>query len=138
MSLSLTEVAARATAAAKTHQEEFPGQDLAGDWDAEALAIAGPNWNDEQRAVYLATLRAEVARLVYVARAGGLTGAVEHEDACLSIGDDLLPACAKRVRRGKTPTAEYWRWLTGQLDTGEDDAEELGLVPTYAPGKEMP
>ena len=39
-----------------------------------------------------------------------------HETACLSIGRNLLPACAVAVLDGGKPTPDYWAWLIEQID----------------------
>lgn len=42
--------------------------------------------------------------------------AIEHENAALSIGRDLLPAPALLVLEGATPTPDYWNWLASQVN----------------------
>jgi hypothetical protein len=43
------------------------------------------------------------------------SAAIEHEQACLSIGAEFLPASAKRVLATDEPTSAYWQWLASQL-----------------------
>jgi hypothetical protein len=55
-------------------------------------------------------------REAYCALFPTLGEALEHEGACLSVGDEFLPACAIAVRDDTVdePTAEYWAWLAEQ------------------------
>ena len=55
---------------ARVHQEDFPGEALSGDWDAEAYAIDRAGWDssglagwDDAWTLYRDTLHAEVERL---------------------------------------------------------------------------
>lgn len=59
------------------------------------------------------------------------TTAMVEETAILSIGRDLLPACAVVVLDGGEPTEEYWDFLAAQTQRAQDehDAE-------YAAGRE--
>lgn len=49
-----------------------------------------------------------------------LDAAVVHEQACLSIGAEFLPASAKRVLATDEPTPAYWTWLASQMDAAAE------------------
>lgn len=55
------------------------------------------------------------AKADYLEAVGGADEAMAHETACLSIGRDLLPACACWALNGLV-TPDYWAWLIEQID----------------------
>jgi hypothetical protein len=64
-------------------------------------------------------MNAEVkTRKQYVDSFATTSDAIEHENTCLSIGREFLPACARAVLEDRDderePTPEYWQWLADQ------------------------
>jgi hypothetical protein len=55
----------------------------------------------------------------YIDVVGSETAAIEFEHQTLSIGREFLPACAVQVLDGGLATAEYWQWLTEQVEKQE-------------------
>ena len=51
----------------------------------------------------------------YLAYFDSESDAIEFENACLSIGEYLLPDEALAVLDGKPATPLYWGWLVGQI-----------------------
>jgi hypothetical protein len=65
--------------------------------------------------------RDEMTRSDYIALFQNATDAVGFETQVLSIGDALLPECARAVRDGGEPTAEYWAWLAEQAEAAASE-----------------
>lgn len=53
-------------------------------------------------------------RTQYLALFPTASAALEHEQACLSIGA-FRPPCADLVIAGAEPTPDYWQWLASQI-----------------------
>lgn len=58
-------------------------------------------------------------RTQYLALFPSTQAALDHEQACLSIGSQFRPPCADLVLAGAEPTPDYWQWLASQLATEE-------------------
>lgn len=74
------------------------------------------------------------ARHTFIAQFESLADAIAFEDRCLSVGDALLPECARAVLVSRdAETIDYWTWLCGQVDAIEtfkvaEDARLLAEV----------
>lgn len=76
-----------------------------------------------------------MTRQDYLARFPSTSDAIEFETQVLSIGEDLLPACAIAVKANRNPLWEppssYWAFLCLEVDAMSDE----GLTPDEVDGE---